>query len=121
MNKYTWFTSKEKDGGGWYKCTAQVILSTNTLEFKEYPFYKPNRKGGHRHNALYNAFCRIIEHSKHRRRIDDPQKKQEWRKIFEIQVFGELKRISQINFLDILKKGKHFKQAKRITEASNER
>ena len=38
MNKYTWFTSKEKDGGGWYKCTAQVILSTNTLEFKDYPF-----------------------------------------------------------------------------------
>ena len=120
MNKYTWFTSKEKDGGGWYKCTAQVILSTNTLEFKDYPFYKPNRKGGHRHNAIYNAFHRIIFRSKNARQID-PTQKQEWRKIFEIQVFGELKRISKINFLDILKKGKHFKQAKRITETSNER
>jgi hypothetical protein len=120
MNKYTWFTSKEKDGGGWYKCTAQVILSTNTLEFKDYPFYKPNRKGGHRRNAIYNAFNRIIFRSKNARQIDSTQK-QEWRKTFEIQVFGELKHISKINFLDILKKGKHFKQAKRITEASNER
>ena len=81
---------------------------------------KPPMKGGHRHNHIYNVYNRILFRSKNARQID-PTQKQEWRKIFEIQVFGELKRISKINFLDILKKGKHFKQAKRITEASNER
>lgn len=112
MNKYTWFTSKEKDGGGWYKCNAKVILSTNTLEFKEYPFYKPNRKGGHRRNAIYNACNRIIFHSKNARQID-PKQKQEFREIFEMQVFGGMNPWNRINYLDILKKGKHFKQAKK--------
>lgn len=89
-------------------------------ELKEMEGVGNRMKGGHRHNAIYNAFNRIIFHSKNARQID-PTQKQEWRKIFEIQVFGELVRVTKINFLDILKKGKYFKQAKRITEASNER
>ena len=104
----------------WWASYAQ-FENLQISELKEMEGVGNRMKGGHRRNALYNAFCRIIEHSKHHRRIDDPQKKQEWRKTFEMQVFGELTRIVQINFLDILKKGKHFKQAKRITEASNER
>jgi hypothetical protein len=67
--------------------------------------YRPNLKGGHRHNHIYNVCNRILFRSKNARQID-PTQKQEWRKTFEIQVFGELKRIAKINFLDILKKGK---------------
>jgi hypothetical protein len=103
----------------WWASYAQ-FENLQISELKEMEGVGNRMKGGHRRNAIYNAFHRIIFRSKNARQID-PTQKQEWRKIFEIQVFGELKRIAQINFLDILKKGKHFKQSKRITEASNER
>ena len=103
----------------WWASYAQ-FENLQISELKEMEGVGNRMKGGHRHNAIYNAFHRIIFRSKNARQID-PTQKQEWRKIFEIQVFGELKRISQINFINILKKGKHFKQVKRITEASNER
>ena len=112
MNRYTWFTSKEKDDGGWYKCQIMLVFPKQTFKCNTYPFYKPNRKGGHRRNAIYNAFHRIVFRSKNARQID-PKTKQEFREIFEMQVFGGMNPWNRINFLDILKKGKHFKQAKK--------
>ena len=80
--------------------------------------YKPNLKGGHRHNHIYNVCNRILFRSKNARQID-PTQKQECRKTFEIQVFGELKRIAQINFLDILKKGKSARITKKRRSNGN--
>lgn len=59
MNRYSWYTTTEKDSGGWYKCTAIVVFPSNTVKFDTYPFYKPNRKGGHRHNHVRNAHKRM--------------------------------------------------------------
>lgn len=59
MNRYSWHTSKEKDDGGWYKCNTVVVFPGNTVKFNTYPFYKPNRKGGHRHNQWKNAIARM--------------------------------------------------------------
>lgn len=58
MSKFSWFTSTERDDGGWYKCNARVELISNTLSFTDYPFYKPNRKGGHTHFHSFNASVR---------------------------------------------------------------
>lgn len=67
MNRYSWHTSKEKDDGGWYKCSATVVFPGNTLKFNDYPFYKPKRKGGHTHNALTNKRLRQLSRSKNER------------------------------------------------------
>lgn len=74
-------------------------------------FY-PNRKGGHRHNHIYNVCNRILFRSKNGRKICI-ENKREWREIFELQVFGGMNPFCGVNFLDILKKGKYFKQIKR--------
>jgi hypothetical protein len=111
MKKFS-YTATSKNGFGKYCVNHNACIMTE--------FYKPNRKGGHRRNAIYNAFHRIVFRSKNARQID-PKQKQEWREIFEMQVFGGMNPWNRINFLDILKKGKHFKKAKRIKEASNER
>lgn len=58
MSKFSWFTSTERKDGGWYKCNARVELTSNTLSFTDYPFYKPNRKGGHTHFHSFNASVR---------------------------------------------------------------
>lgn len=113
MNRYTWFTLKDKAVPHWYK--IQGWLPNRYLPlvmFDSICIYKPNMKGGHRRNAIYNAFHRIVFRSKNARQID-PKTKQEFREIFEMQVFGGMNPWNRINFLDILKKGKHFKQAKK--------
>lgn len=69
------------------------------------PIYKPNRKGGHRHNHIYNVCNRILFRSKNVRQID-PTQKQKFREVFEMQVFGGMNPWQRIYFLDILKKGK---------------
>lgn len=58
MNRYSWFTLDEKERFGWYKCNAIIMVPGNKVGFKAYPFYKPNRKGGHTHNHIYNAIKR---------------------------------------------------------------
>lgn len=60
MNRYSWHTPGEKTDGGWYKCDAVIIFPGNKVGFKSYPFFKPNRKGGHKHNHVYNAFQRAV-------------------------------------------------------------
>ncbi len=61
MNRYSWHTTTEKDSGGWYKCTAIVVFHGNTVKFDTYPFYKSNRKGGHRHRRNY-CICNVCGH-----------------------------------------------------------
>lgn len=73
--------------------------------------YKSLMKGGHRHNHIYNVCNRILFRSKSGRKICI-ENKQEWREIFEVQVFGGMNPFCGVQFLDILKKGKHFKQIK---------
>lgn len=68
MSKFSWFTSKERDDGGWYKCNARVELVSNTLSFTYYPFYKPNRKGGHTHFHILNASIRNHDRRKIKRK-----------------------------------------------------
>jgi len=62
MNQYSWHTSKQKDDGGWYKCSAVIVFPGNTLKFESYPFYKPNRKGNNKakHNKAFNSKMRSI-------------------------------------------------------------
>ena len=68
MNIYSWFTTKEKYDGGFYKCNIVLVFPGQTFKCDSYPFYKPNRKGGHRHNAITNAFRRAVRRSKERRK-----------------------------------------------------
>lgn len=68
MNRYSWHTTTEKESCGWYKCTAIVVFPGNTVKFNTYPFYKPNLKGRHRHNHIFNACHRIVFRSKSARR-----------------------------------------------------
>ena len=106
MKKFSWHTTKKSKNGMYYG------IGLYNLDEGLFVKYKPNMKGGHRHNHIYNVCNRILFRSKNARQID-PTQKQEWRKTFEIQVFGELKRIAQINFLDILKKGKYARITKK--------
>lgn len=69
MSKFSWFTSKERCDGGWYKCNARVELVSNTLSFTDYPFYKPNRKGGHTHFHCFNAIIRKYDRRKIKRKF----------------------------------------------------
>ena len=69
MSKFSWFTSKERTDGGWYKCNARVELVSNTLSFTDYPFYKPNRKGGHTHFHCFNAKIRKDDRRKIKRKF----------------------------------------------------
>lgn len=69
MSKFSWFTSKERCDGGWYKCNARVELVSNTLSFTDYPFYKPNRKGGHTHFHCFNAKIRKYDRRKIKRKF----------------------------------------------------
>ena len=69
MSKFSWFTSTERNDGGWYKCNARVELVSNTLSFTDYPFYKPNRKGGHTHSHRLNAIIRKYDRRKIKRKF----------------------------------------------------
>ena len=75
MNRYSWHTTTEKDSGGWYKCTAIVVFPGKTVKFNTYPFYKPNLKGGHRHNHIFNVCHKIIFRSKSARHLEPTDKK----------------------------------------------
>lgn len=62
MNRYTRFTSKEKDDDGWYKCKIMLVFPKQTFKCNTYPFYKPNRKGKPKakRNKLFNNSMRSI-------------------------------------------------------------
>lgn len=101
MNRYSWHTTTEKDSGGWYKCTATVVFPGYTVKFNTYPFYKPNRKGGHRHNHIYNACHRITFRSKSaRHRVSREDKR-----FFTATFYTSLKH-NLVTICDILKRRK---------------
>ena len=62
MNRYSWYTTKQKRPGGWYECNAIIVFPGNTLKFESYPFYKPNRKGNNKakRNKAFNNEMRSI-------------------------------------------------------------
>ena len=82
MKKYSWFTFKEKDEHGRY--IGSVVYGEGGLApfMKCYDNFKPCRKGGHRHNHIYNACHRIVFRGKASRRLSDWSDKREFVEIF---------------------------------------
>ena len=106
MKKFSWY-SEPGLAPHWYKIYGwlpnrylPIVMFGDSI-----PIYKPNRKGGHRHNHIYNVCNRILFRSKTRRKICI-ENKREWRETFEAQVFGGMNPFCRVQFLDILKKGK---------------
>lgn len=111
MAKFSWH-SEIGLAPHWYKIYGWLPNRyLPIVMFDSIPIYKPNSKGGHRHNHIYNVCNRILFHSKTGRRIRI-ENKREWRETFEVQAFGGMNRFCGVQFLDILKKGKLFKQIK---------
>ena len=66
--------------------------------FDSLPIYKPNRKGGHRHNHIYNACHRIVFRGKGARRVDRNDK------IRFVATFYTSIMLNKNSLTDILKK-----------------
>lgn len=68
MQIYHWFTFEQKDDYGRY--IGNILYGKGGIApfYKCYDNYKPNRKGGHRHNHIYNVCHRITFRSKSARR-----------------------------------------------------
>lgn len=62
------------------------------------PIYKPNRKGGHRHNHIYNACHRIVFRGKDSRRVDREDKMR------FVETFYTSIMLNKNSLTDILKK-----------------
>ena len=65
--KFSWYTIVHPDYEGWpappiYRLVGPAIEQSGETTCDIY--YKPNRKGGHRHNYLKNAKIRRFERSK---------------------------------------------------------
>ena len=83
MKKYSWFTIIHPD---WhegepplFRLVGPAILpDERTCDI----YFKPNRKGGHRHNHIYNACHRIVFRGKASRRLSDWSDKREFVEIF---------------------------------------
>lgn len=60
MRKFSWYTTKEKDEYGRY-IGAEVFGKGGPFAFSKcYEHFKPNRKGGHRHNHIKNIEQRLM-------------------------------------------------------------
>ena len=57
MAKFSWYTMKEKDRHGLY--VGNEVYGDFAKLRKCYNHYRPNRKGGHRHNHVKNALKRM--------------------------------------------------------------
>lgn len=64
MTIYSWFTFDKKDEHGRY--VGNIVYGEGGIApFRKcYDNYKPNRKGGHTHNHIYNVCHRITFRSK---------------------------------------------------------
>ena len=69
MKIYHWFTFEQKDDYGRYIGNGICMAAKIAPFYKCYVNYKPNRKGGHRHNYLKNAKVRRIQRSKELRNL----------------------------------------------------
>ena len=67
MIKFNWYTFKEKDEYGRY--VGNIVYGVGGIApfWKCYEHYRPNRKGGHRHNHLRNNELRLM-HTKNERK-----------------------------------------------------
>lgn len=74
MKKFSWHTEPGL-APHWYKIYGWLPNRyLPIVMFDSLPIYKPNRKGGHRHNHIYNACHRIVFRGKAGRRVDREDK-----------------------------------------------
>ena len=83
MKRFSW-RSEPGMAPHWYKIYGwlpnrylPIVMFGDSL-----PIYKPNRKGGHRHNHIYNACHRIVFRGKKSRKLSDWSVKREFVEIF---------------------------------------
>ena len=68
MKKFSWYTTNEKDRHGRY-VGAEVFGKGGPFAFSKcYEHFKPNLKGGHRHNHARNSLERRLNKSKDSRK-----------------------------------------------------
>ena len=69
MRRFSWYTFKEKDEYGRY--VGNIVYGVGGIApFRKcYEHYRPNIKGGHRHNHIYNVCYRITFRGKYRKRL----------------------------------------------------
>ncbi len=87
MKRFSWHTEPGL-APHWYKIYGwlpnrylPLVMFGDSL-----PIYKPNRKGGHRHNHIYNACHRIVFRGKASRRLSDWSDKREFVEIFYVNL-----------------------------------
>ena len=75
MIKFNWYTFKEKDEYGRY--VGNIVYGVGGIApFRKcYEHYRPNMKGGHRHNHIYNVCNKITFRGKKSRRVKPDDKK----------------------------------------------
>ena len=75
MRRFSWYTFKEKDEYGRY--VGNIVYGVGGIApFRKcYEHYRPNIKGGHRHNHIYNVCYRITFRGKYRKRLPREDKK----------------------------------------------
>ena len=82
MKRFSWHTEPGL-APHWYKIYGWLPNRyLPVVMFDSLPIYKPNRKGGHRHNHIYNACHRIVFRGKASRRLSDWSDKREFVEIF---------------------------------------
>lgn len=94
MKKFSWYTTTEKDRHGRY-VGAEVFGAGGPFAFcKCYEHYKPNSKGRHTHNHVYNKCHKHVFRSKQARKNVDREDKKEFVRVFYLGLrlnnnFGE--------------------------------
>ena len=76
MRKFSWYTSNKKYSGNGCYVTTKVHHALTDFAYNEcVEHYRPNMKGGHRHNHIYNVCNRITFRGKKSRRVRPDDKK----------------------------------------------
>jgi hypothetical protein len=85
MIKFNWYTFKEKDEYGRY--VGNIVYGVGGIApFRKcYEHYRPNMKGGHTHNHIYNKCNKHLFRGRSRRKIDRKDKP-EFVRTFHINV-----------------------------------
>ena len=98
MKRFSWHTEPGL-APHWYKIYGWLPNRyLPIVMFDSLPIYKPNRKGGHRHNHIYNACHRIVFRGKGARRVDRNDK------IRFVATFYTSIMLNKNSLTDILKK-----------------
>lgn len=82
MKKYSWYT--EDHSKAWYEGEPPLYRVVCSLLHPEElmcsAYFKPNRKGGHTHNHLFNVLTRTLFRGRHHGNVPR-DRKAEWREI----------------------------------------